>query len=87
MQFDKIQALIEVGIKEDGATLIAGGLGRPEGLNRGFYVRPTIFADVDNTARINREEIFGPVMSIMPFDTDVLILILILIPDYHYYYR
>ena len=70
MQFDKIQALIEVGIKEDGATLIAGGLGRPEGLNRGFYVRPTIFADVDNTARINREEIFGPVMSIMPFDTE-----------------
>jgi len=45
--------------------VIAGGLGRPEGLNRGFYVRPTIFADVDNTARINREEIFGPVMTII----------------------
>ena len=70
MQYDKIQNLIEVGIKEDGATVIAGGLGRPEGLNRGYYVRPTIFANVGNDARINREEIFGPVMSIMPFDTE-----------------
>jgi aldehyde dehydrogenase (NAD+) len=70
MQYDKIQNLIEVGIKEDGATIIAGGLGRPEGLNRGYYVRPTIFADVGNDARINQEEIFGPVMSIMPFDTE-----------------
>lgn len=69
-QFNKIQDLIEKGIKEDGATVLAGGLGRPEGLNRGYYVRPTIFADVDNTAIINREEIFGPVMSIMPFDTE-----------------
>ncbi len=48
----------------------AGGLGRPEGLNRGYYVRPTIFANVGNDARINQEEIFGPVMSIMPFDTE-----------------
>ena len=70
MQYDKIQNLIEMGIKEDGATVIAGGLGRPEGLNRGYYVRPTIFADVGNDARINQEEIFGPVMSIMPFDTE-----------------
>ena len=70
LQFDKIQTLIEVGIKEDGATLVAGGLGRPEGLNRGYYVRPTIFADIGNDARINQEEIFGPVMSIMPFDTE-----------------
>jgi aldehyde dehydrogenase (NAD+) len=70
IQYDKIQNLIEVGIKEDGATIIAGGLGRPEGLNRGYYVRPTIFADVGNDARINQEEIFGPVMSIMPFDTE-----------------
>ena len=62
MQYDKIQNLIEVGIKEDGATVIAGGLGRPEGLNRGYYVRPTIFANVGNDARINQEEIFGPVV-------------------------
>ncbi|MDB0059840.1 aldehyde dehydrogenase family protein [Planktomarina sp.] len=70
LQFDKIQTLIEVGIKDDGATLVAGGLGRPEGLNRGYYVRPTIFADIGNDAQINQEEIFGPVMSIMPFDTE-----------------
>ena len=69
-QFDKIQGLIEAGIKQDGATVIAGGLGRPDGLNRGYYVRPTVFAGVDNNAIINREEIFGPVMSIMPFDTE-----------------
>ncbi|MGB0797875.1 MAG: aldehyde dehydrogenase family protein [Planktomarina sp.] len=69
-QFEKIQGLIERGIKEDGATVLAGGLGRPEGLNRGYYVRPTIFADVDNSAIINQEEIFGPVMSIMPFDSE-----------------
>ena len=70
MQFDKIQNLIEVGIKEDGATVIAGGLGRPEGLNRGYYVRPTIFADVNNTMRIAREEIFGPVLTLIPFDDE-----------------
>lgn len=68
-QFDKIQGLIESGIKE-GARLIAGGLGRPEGLNKGFYVRPTIFADCTPEMTIMREEIFGPVLSIMPFDTE-----------------
>ena len=69
VQYDKIQSMIEVGIKE-GARLVAGGLGRPEGLNRGYFVRPTIFADVNNDMRIAREEIFGPVMVIMPFDSE-----------------
>ena len=70
MQFDKVQDLIEAGIKEDGARLVAGGLGRPEGLNRGYFVRPTVFADCTNDMRIMREEIFGPVLSMMPFDTE-----------------
>ena len=68
-QFDKIQALIQKGIDE-GARLVAGGLGRPEGLNRGYFVRPTVFADVHNDMTIAREEIFGPVLSIIPFDTE-----------------
>ncbi len=68
LQFNKIQGLIETGIKE-GATLLTGGLGRPEGLNRGYFVRPTVFADVTPDMTIYREEIFGPVLSIMPFDT------------------
>ncbi len=70
MQFDKVQDLIEVGIKEDKAKLVAGGLGRPEGMNRGYFVRPTVFADCNNDMRIMREEIFGPVLSMMPFDTE-----------------
>jgi aldehyde dehydrogenase (NAD+) len=69
MQFNKIQGLIETGIKE-GATLLAGGLGRPEGLNKGYFVRPTVFADVTPDMTIYREEIFGPVLSISPFDTE-----------------
>ncbi|WP_010138519.1 aldehyde dehydrogenase family protein [Oceanicola sp. S124] len=68
-QFDKIQGLIETGMKE-GARLVAGGPGRPEGLNRGFFVRPTVFADANNQMTIAREEIFGPVLTIMPFDTE-----------------
>ena len=68
-QFDKVQALIEAGIDE-GARLVAGGTGRPEGLNRGFYVRPTVFADCTNDMRVMREEIFGPVLGMMPFDTE-----------------
>ena len=68
-QFDKIQALIQTGIDE-GARLIAGGTGRPENLNRGFYIRPTVFADVTPGMTIYREEIFGPVLSILPFDTE-----------------
>ena len=67
MQYDKIQGLIQKGIDE-GARLVAGGLGRPDGLNRGYFVRPTVFADVNNAMTIAREEIFGPVLSIIPFD-------------------
>jgi aldehyde dehydrogenase (NAD+) len=69
MQFNKVQGLIEQGIKE-GARLIAGGTGRPEGFNRGYYVRPTVFADVNNDMVIAREEIFGPVLAMIPFDTE-----------------
>jgi aldehyde dehydrogenase (NAD+) len=68
-QYVKIQDLIESGIKE-GATLVAGGPGRPDGLNRGYYVRPTIFADVTPNMRIAREEIFGPVLSILPYESE-----------------
>jgi aldehyde dehydrogenase (NAD+) len=68
VQFDKIQDLIESGIKE-GARLVTGGPGRPDGLNRGFFVRPTVFANVTPDMRIAREEIFGPVLSIMPYDS------------------
>jgi aldehyde dehydrogenase (NAD+) len=68
-QFNKIQGLIQTGIDE-GARLVAGGPGRPDGLNRGFFVRPTVFADVTNEMTIAREEIFGPVLSIIPFDTE-----------------
>ena len=68
-QFEKIQGLIQTGIDE-GARLVAGGPGRPEGFNRGFFVRPTVFADANNDMTIAREEIFGPVLTIMPFDTE-----------------
>jgi aldehyde dehydrogenase (NAD+) len=64
IQWDKIQALINKGI-EEGATLVAGGPGLPEGVNKGFYVRPTIFSDVTNEMTIAREEIFGPVLVIL----------------------
>lgn len=66
-QFDKVQGLIEKGIAE-GATLVAGGPGRPDGLTTGYYVRPTVFADVDNDMTIAREEIFGPVLCILGYD-------------------
>jgi aldehyde dehydrogenase (NAD+) len=65
-QWEKIQRLIESGVAE-GATLAAGGTGRPEGLNKGFFVRPTVFADVASEMTIAREEIFGPVLSILPY--------------------
>jgi aldehyde dehydrogenase (NAD+) len=68
-QFDKVQKLIAAGI-EEGARLVTGGLGRPEGLTRGYYVRPTVFADVKPSMRIAREEIFGPVLSIIPYDSE-----------------
>ncbi|HWI26582.1 MAG TPA: aldehyde dehydrogenase family protein [Stellaceae bacterium] len=68
-QFRKVQKLIEAGIAE-GATLVAGGPGRPEGVNRGYYVRPTVFANVRPEMTIAREEIFGPVLSILPYDSE-----------------
>ena len=68
-QWNKIQGLIEQGIAE-GATLVAGGLGRPEGLDKGYYVKPTIFADVTNDMTIAREEIFGPVLAMLPYDSE-----------------
>ncbi len=69
VQFDKIQRLIEAGIAE-GATLVTGGPGRPENLNRGYYIRPTVFGNVTNDMTIAREEIFGPVLSILPYDSE-----------------
>ena len=69
MQFDKIQGLIQVGIDE-GAKLIAGGVGRPEGFDAGYYVKPTIFADVNNEMDIATQEVFGPVLAMIPFDTE-----------------
>ncbi|WP_378948497.1 aldehyde dehydrogenase family protein [Mesorhizobium sp. ANAO-SY3R2] len=69
VQFDKVQGLIDVAIKE-GARVVAGGLGRPEGFSRGYYVRPTVFADVSNDMRIAREEVFGPVLAMIPFETE-----------------
>jgi aldehyde dehydrogenase (NAD+) len=68
VQWDRIQSLITQGVDE-GATLVAGGPGKPDGLDRGYYVRPTVFADVTSDMTIAREEIFGPVLSIMTYDT------------------
>lgn len=69
IQFDKVQALIQTGIDE-GAQLVAGGLGKPEGLESGYFCKPTIFAGVNNQMTIAREEIFGPVLTMIPFDTE-----------------
>ena len=68
-QFNKIQNLIKIGIDE-GAKLISGGPGRPEGIDKGYYIKPTVFADVKNDMQIARTEIFGPVLSVMPFETE-----------------
>lgn len=67
-QFDRVQGYIQKGI-EEGARVVAGGLGKPEGLEKGYYVKPTIFADVTNDMTIAQEEIFGPVMSIITYET------------------
>jgi aldehyde dehydrogenase (NAD+) len=67
-QFNRVQEMIEVGIAE-GARLICGGLGRPQGLECGYYVRPTLFSDVQPQMRIAQEEIFGPVLAIIPYDS------------------
>jgi aldehyde dehydrogenase (NAD+) len=69
VQFDKIQALIQVGV-EEGADLVAGGMGRPEGLSKGYYIRPTVFGNVTNAMSIGTEEIFGPVLSIIGYDSE-----------------
>ena len=68
-QYNKIQGLIQKGIDE-GATLVAGGLGRPEGLDHGYYVRPTVFANVTNDMTIAQEEIFGPVITMIGYETE-----------------
>lgn len=69
VQWNKIQGLIAKG-EEEGARLLAGGTGRPDGLDKGFFVKPTVFADVEPDMTISREEIFGPVLSMTPFDTE-----------------
>ena len=68
-QYNKIQTLIKKGIDE-GAKLVAGGPGKPEGFDKGYYVKPTVFADVNNNMDVARTEIFGPVLSVMPFETE-----------------
>ena len=69
LHFNKIQGMIQQGIDE-GATLVCGGTGRPEGLDKGYYVKPTVFAHVNNQMTIAREEIFGPVLTILPYDSE-----------------
>jgi aldehyde dehydrogenase (NAD+) len=69
LQYDKVQTLIQAGIDEN-ATLVIGGTGKPEGLEKGYFVKPTIFADVNNEMTVARTEIFGPVLSMIPFDTE-----------------
>jgi len=69
LQWNKVQGLIQKGIDE-GATLAAGGPGRPEGLDKGYFVQPTVFANVSNDMTIAREEVFGPVLAIIPFEDD-----------------
>ena len=68
-QYNKIQGLIQVAIDE-GAHLAVGGTGKPEGFEQGYYVKPTLFTDVNNAMTIAREEVFGPVLVMMPFDTE-----------------
>jgi len=68
-QFDKVQRLIQQGVAE-GATLVAGGPGRPEGMHKGYFVKPTVFADVRNEMKIAREEIFGPVLCIIAYENE-----------------
>ena len=69
IQYDRVQNMIQVGIDE-GANLLTGGLGKPDGFKNGWYVKPTIFSDVNNQMRIAQEEIFGPVLVIIPFENE-----------------
>ncbi len=69
MQYNKIQTLIKKGIDE-GAKLVAGGAGKPEGFEKGYFVKPTVFVDVKNDMEVARTEIFGPVLSVMPFENE-----------------
>ena len=69
IQYNKIQTLIKKGIDE-GAKLISGGPGKPNGFDNGYYVKPTVFADVNNNMEIAKTEIFGPVLSVIPFETE-----------------
>ena len=68
-QWDRVQGYIQKGLDE-GATLVTGGLGKPEGLETGFFVKPTVFSNVGRDMTIAQEEIFGPVLSILPYDTE-----------------
>ena len=68
VQWNKIQGLIQAGIDE-GANLVCGGVGRPEGIDKGYFVQPTVFSGVTNDMTVAREEIFGPVLCIMPYDS------------------
>src|SRR5579871_5172443 len=68
-QFEKVQRLIQKGV-EEGATLVTGGVGRPDGLSKGYFARPTVFSDVRNDMTIAREEIFGPVLCILPYEDE-----------------
>jgi aldehyde dehydrogenase (NAD+) len=69
VQFDKIQTLIEKGI-EEGAKVVTGGAGRPQGLDKGYFIQPTVFSGVNNEMTIAREEIFGPVLAMIPYETE-----------------
>ena len=69
LQYDKIQGLIEKGI-EEGAKLVTGGTGLPEGIDKGYFVRPTVFSEANNEMTIAREEIFGPVLTMIPYETE-----------------
>ncbi|MGF6814715.1 aldehyde dehydrogenase (NAD+) [Paraburkholderia atlantica] len=69
LQFDRVQEYIKIGI-EEGAAVRVGGVGRPEGLQRGYFVKPTIFANVKPEMRISQEEIFGPVLAVIPYSTE-----------------
>ena len=69
VRFNKIQGLIEKGI-EEGAKLVTGGPGLPEGLDKGYYIRPTVFSEANNEMTIAREEIFGPVLTMIPYESE-----------------